>query len=557
MALAGGTIWEVQTGGSDTLNGGAFDPTRTAGMFTDGAAAVANTSGPVFTSASYNFIAGDVGAWVYIASGTNWTPGWYKVASVAASAATLNATISQAVTSPQIKPSTVVGCATVASPTAATWSIDYSQQAAAQFTYTDLASSGAGLTVSSAAKPFAKQHVGNAIVITGGTNFNTGRYVIASVAAAVATVLGPTNITSGVGASGTGGQGGALASVGLPAGIGVADNEICIQSGAYNITSASTNVSGGCVSQGTAMGLYGYGSVRGDLGTPPVLTASGISTATIISTTNSDSANCVNITVDGASLTSIRGFTIGAFCYKCWAKNCTNSGFATQGTGPTVFCRASGCTTAGAGFNSTTTGHRFIACHAAGNSVQGFLATGGGNACMFCVSSSNSGASSYGFNTGGTIGILFANCVAYANGASGFRYTGGGGITFLNCIAESNGAWGWNGSATVSFGLANCAAYNNTSGSGFTDSVGSNSRANMAEFNAAVITGSGSFFTNAASGDFSLNNTAGAGALLRATGFLGSLPDGLTAGYQDIGVAQHADPVVLLRNQGMDGGMNG
>jgi hypothetical protein len=46
-------------------------------------------------------------------------------------------------------------------------------------------------------------------------------------------------------------------------------------------------------------------------------------------------------------------------------------------------------------------------------------------------------------------------------------------------------------------------------------------------------------FTNAAGGDFSLNNTAGGGALLRATGYPGVFPGGTTTGYLDIGAAQH------------------
>jgi len=90
MALSATTIFEVETGGSDTLNGGAFDPGQTAGMLTDGAATSATGTAPVFTSASYNFVAGDVGAWIYIASGTNWIPGWYKISSVGSNAATLN-----------------------------------------------------------------------------------------------------------------------------------------------------------------------------------------------------------------------------------------------------------------------------------------------------------------------------------------------------------------------------------------------------------------------------------------------------------------------------------
>ncbi len=119
-ALSGNTIWDIRTTGSDTANGGAFDPAQTAGMFTDGAATSATGNSPVFTSASYNFVAGDVGAWVYIASGTNWTPGWYQIASVASNAATLSAAIGAAIqgTTNAVNTrfpdhaSTVAGCAT-------------------------------------------------------------------------------------------------------------------------------------------------------------------------------------------------------------------------------------------------------------------------------------------------------------------------------------------------------------------------------------------------------------------------------------------------------------
>ena len=43
------------------------------------------------TSASYNFLSGDVGKWVVVTAGTSWTVGAYKIVSVAANAATLAA----------------------------------------------------------------------------------------------------------------------------------------------------------------------------------------------------------------------------------------------------------------------------------------------------------------------------------------------------------------------------------------------------------------------------------------------------------------------------------
>lgn len=551
MALAATTVWECQTGGDDTNNGGAFDPGQTAGMFTDGAATSPATAAPVFSSASYNFVAGDVGAWVYISSGTSAggvvNAGWYHIDSVAANAATLNATIGQGVLKSTFLPSTLTGCVTGTTLTAATWSIDYSQQAAAQFTYTDLASAGAGLTVSSAAKPFAKQHVGNSIVITGGTNFTAGRYVIASVAAAVATVVGPGNITSGIGASGTGGQGGALLSPALAAGTKVANNQVWIKSGTYTITTSSTNVAGGCISEALANStignhLYeGYGAVRGDLGTAPILQLNaGVTSATIMTVLTTGNAQFIrNITFDGASQTSSRGLSQARRYnhYKLTAKNCTNDGFNLSGS-VSIFtrCVATGC----GGLPGTQYGFNLAPgavltdCEAYSNTVGGFSFAGAPTTAIRCLAYGNSGASSDGFNFNQN--VVLTNCVAYNNGRDGYRLgTASEFCTLENCIAEANAGKGYNrsSSAISTSQLINCASYNNTAGEIDTTSF---------PFTTGFVAGSGSFFTNAAGGNFSLNNTGGAGAAARAAGTPGVYPSGTTTGYLDIGAAQHQDP---------------
>lgn len=554
MALSATSIAEVQTGGSDTANGGLFDPGQTAGMFTDGAATVANTAAPVFTSASYNFIAGDVGAWVYIASGTNWLPGWYKIASVAANAATLNATIAQAALSASSLfngSSTVVGCASVASPTTATWTIDYSQQAAAQFTYTDLASAGTGLTVSSAAKPFAKQQVGNSIVITGGTNFNTGRYVIASVAAAVATVVGPTNITTGAGASGTGGQGGSFASTGAAGAVMVAGNDMFVASGTYTITSASSNVAAGCLTlpAGSAASnttkMVGYLTYRGDRGTKPILRSDGtITTFTLITTGTNNRVE--NIEADGNSRTSSRGFSFAATsatAVRCRARNCTNSGFAASNSvNSCLLCEATGCSTLGAFLSVSCT-----MCVAYSNTVHGFIQNSV-NAVNFndCVSVNNSGTSD-GFNIGTGAGQI-VNCTAYNNGRYGFYFnTGSARLEMINCLSVSNSSYGFSGATSPSDNayLYNCAGYNNGT-----------ALVNASIFPAAqqigLITLTADPFTNAGSSDFSLNNTSGGGAAVRGAGIpalsagLYGFPGLSTNDYPDVGGVQHADPVVVV-----------
>src|SRR5689334_13109908 len=132
MAVPATLIYEVEIGGSDTANGGGFDPSQTAGMFVDGAATGANTASPVFTSASYRFVAGDANAWLYIAVGG--IPGWYQIASVnvGTGAATLSAAIGAGVL-PSLTPTTVLGCHTSATLSGATWTIDYSQQVSPVF----------------------------------------------------------------------------------------------------------------------------------------------------------------------------------------------------------------------------------------------------------------------------------------------------------------------------------------------------------------------------------------------------------------------------------------
>lgn len=534
MALAATTVWEVQTGGSDTANSGAFDPGQTAGMFTDGAATSATGNSPVFSSASYNFVAGDVAAWVYIGAGTNWTPGWYKIASVAANAATLTATVGAAVTQSTLAPNTIAGVATVASPTGATWSIDYSQQTTPRFTYTDLASAGTGLTVSSVLSPFGQQHVGNSLVITGGTNFNVGRYVIASIAATVATVVGPTNITTGAGALGTGAMGGAIASIGQVGAVHRAGNKVWAKTGTYTISSASSNVAGGCITLTASTGstqtrLVGYGSVRGDNGTRPTFQASGISVFTVV--TPGIATRVENVIVDGASLTTSRGINNNAVCtiYRCKVINCTSFGININTAGAQIIlCEVTGMTSQPALQGLAT----FLGCVAHDNTSTGFSGTG---PCIDCVSVNNTGGSSRGFATY----LECNNCVAYGNGSDGFQADTAATKSpiAVNCISVNNGGFGYaavdaNGQSA---GLVNCAVYNNTSGAVDTNLP--------TALTVGFITLTGSPFTNAAGLVFSLNNTAGAGTSCRAAGIpsasgLTTLPGISTPAYLDVGAAQ-------------------
>jgi len=278
----------MQTTGSDTANGGNFDP-GCANMSTNLAATFANTASPVVTSATYTFVSGDVGAWLFNKPTGVWQGGWYPIVSVAGGAATLGAAVGfalaslpfqlagsivaggsgyavgdtitltggtivtnavltvAAVSSGAVTRVTVnargfltatpsnpvsqgatsgsgtgatfsinwmtasqsrstsygeqaaVGCASTASPTGGTWTIDYSQSAVtAANTLTGLTSAGAGLVVLCTTATVAM--IGNGIAITGGTLFNVGIYNVSNVSVGVNLALvGPGNAASGVG----------------------------------------------------------------------------------------------------------------------------------------------------------------------------------------------------------------------------------------------------------------------------------------------------------------------------------------------------------------------
>lgn len=547
MALSGSTFWEVQTGGDDTNFSGAFDPGQSAGMFTDGAATSATTAAPVFTSASYNFVAGDVGAWVFIATaGTSFIPGWYHIDSVASNAATLNGTAGQGVlwngTTFQVSATSATGCATADSPTGATWSIDYSQQAASRFTYTDLSSTGVGMTASSAGFPFGKQYVGNSIVVTGGTNFTVGRYVLASVAAGVGTFIGAANLHTGAGtdSNGAGRMGGALATPGLASSFASATAAyVFVKSGTYTLTNSTGATSGGPVSLASGGGMsvwVGYETYRADLGSRPTINAGAVTAITLVATSGSNRVTWINIDLDGNGKASLTGFAPNgsggqSVAWRMKVSNCTVTGILAPSTVARCSlynCSATGCS----GTSAITAGAYNAGLEAYGNTTVGIIVQGA-TVVVDSIAAGNSGASSDGFqfsNSGSAI-----NCSAYGNGRDGFR-SGAVETVCVNCIAEGNTGFGFgNGSASTSQAL-NCATFNNSGGSqqnwnGFIQNVGS-----------TILALASSPFTNAAAGDFSLNNTASAGASCRAAGFPGTFLRGATVGYLDIGAAQHADP---------------
>ena len=185
------------------------------------------------SSATYTFVAGDVGYYVWIPSGTNWTIGEYKISSVSGGKATL-------ATSPS-----AAGNGNTASAT-----IDRSQATSAQIVFdgvTDSATtSGTSATITVTGVGTTAADVGNWLNITGGTNFTTGVYQIVSVvvgAAGVGTWTLDRNCSSGAGAAMTGNMGGCFGSVSKVAAIMVSQNKAFLKNGCGGSAAGSTNIS--------------------------------------------------------------------------------------------------------------------------------------------------------------------------------------------------------------------------------------------------------------------------------------------------------------------------
>lgn len=422
---------------------------------------------------------------------------------------------------------------------------DYSQQDTPNTVGSDISTTdGVGngtTTFTSATGNFGTTIVGNIIRLNGGTGgLAAGWYQVTARASTTSITLDRT-VAAGTGITMT--IGGALGSPGMVGGVGlVSNNRIFIKAGTYTVTSATPNISGGCFSPGALL-LYveGYETTRGDLGVKPIIIADGVITTFTLFTLSSNFIKLMNIELDGNNRTSSRGVALGASSlYRIVGRNFTNSAFVGLSSSSLLIeCLATGCSTLSAFVNCNC-----YSCIATANTFTGFI-VGNTFYTVNCISYGNTGGTTDGFLTSATNPGSFINCVAYGNGRDGFRLTSAHCVA-VNCIAESNTGTGFNSTGSISQ-LRNCAAYLNTAG----NVVITGTFAANYDF----VTGIGSFFTNAAAGDFTLNNTTGGGEDVRGVGLPGPFPLGLTVGYIDIGAAQHADPPVVPGGSGNEVGM--
>lgn len=400
---------------------------------------------------------------------------------------------------------------------------DYTQQDSPQKSGTDLTMHATTNTkVQPISAGVANADKGNMIQISAGTNWTPGLYEIKNQDGTYWT-LDRSPCAAGEANTATYRMGGAFATIGNVGAFALWEGTVFIK-GNQTITSASTNISGGCLSTSTGLTRFvGYSSTRTVETTdakPVVTLDSGVANATILAT-NDARVIVINLAFNGAGQTASRGIFRHRVVYRCDFTNFTNSAVkvnAHTDVAPAIFCTATGCSAATA-FSCST-----LFCEAWGNTYTAY------GACRHHIHSlayGNTGASTDGF----TVCDMMVGCVAVANGRDGIGEEWPYAAALINNICESNGRYGWWIQANGV--LLNNAHYNNASGV--------YNATPLCTVGTIAVT-AGSVFVDAANGNFALNNTASRGALLRAAGFPSTFPAGLTASYRDIGAAQHADP---------------
>lgn len=374
--------------------------------------------------------------------------------------------------------------------------------------------------------------VGNIIQITGGTA-TAGFYEITAVD--VGNNRWTLDRSAGTSTQTVVGRmGGCLLTIAKPLTAYLAGQIVYVKSGTYTITSAIALPSGGGDAYNTCW-IIGYGTTRGDRGKPLIQTSSAIQ----MMTANSGGGwHVSDFEFDGTDVAthgfSSNGGTSGVqvTTMRLKVSRCTSVGIRHDGYSAVVDCEVTDLK-AGASWGILTQA-------AIGNHIHDTPGTGIGAVNAFNNIVSGAGSLGISILTGGSYADIGSACnnIVYNCGLHGIKNDYGRPSLIRNNIMTNNGGYGLylagygTPARTPSFGVVdNNAFYSNTSGNRYQAETGSND-----------VTLSSTPFINAASGNFSLNNTSGGGAACRAAGFPGAFPGGLTTGYLDIGAAQHQTP---------------
>lgn len=437
---------------------------------------------------------------------------------------------------------------------------NYSNQNAAQLTLTDCTTSGAAATtLSSVTGGFTAAIVGNIVQIASGTNFQTGFYEVITFTDTNNVVLDRTPTSGGAGSVGNMKLGGAFAGiVKARTALAVAGNKLEVMAGTYTAAATIGSVATRCT-------IRGFNTTPGDCDADPTLTRPVIQAGT-------NGTAGITLAAAGSTITSIDWYgpssslrwagVITISGAGCTVQNCIFRGDISGGGGPIA---TSGNYTAVLGnyFNDPklAAASDGILRHSGGvpagiliegNYVKGGTAAVSGGVAYGVANLAN--ADNYWTIRNNVfdslqIGVQVSQGVGYVIEDNIFWTCTGDSITFAvastlirNNLILKSGGYHINPSISQ---FESPRMDNNFLGSSAMAATSGDYSSNLVTTNPEWVRTdlhvTADPFTSQATGDWTLNNTAGAGAVVRAATLPKRWVGTITLNYRDGGGVQHLD----------------
>jgi hypothetical protein len=551
MAASNYTIWEMRYNGSD-YNSGCFDPNAT--LATTLSSANGTSTFPSVTSSNYTFSASDVGHYLYVKSGTNWTPGWYQIISAAGSSCVVNATAGQYVGA-NLDAIGTNGVGSAASLSSGTWTVDYTQSSSARYNYSDInIASHSTSVITSTGSTFTQAHLGNSIRLIGNiAGFTTGIYVISTISA------GGTSATLDR-AAGTAGTQGCTAYVGggtttfrqlhydlsLTVG-GNGSMMVYLKNDGIFYQYGNTNLGGQCTPT-----FAGYGTYRFDRSKATIY--AGEPNTYMFPRGDGLWQRTKDLIFAGNGFTGCRIFSLGnnqsySMCVNCEFYNLVSNGGAGIAYKKCYFYNVqapSGYLFENCVFsNCVTTSNNLITNASLYN-------------CLITGCTSNSAFMWWNPTQISSNTSTVSGCIFYNNTLNPIGSYNNFGISTRNCLAIYNNIFA-NNSASPITGVSDFAFYNiesesnafySNGGSGIGTGTNTFSSNKFVIINPVILTETP--FVDAASGDFRLNDLPGGGRLCKANGIMTPFYGSTAA--RNINIGGYQSPVVPAITN-MNGGM--
>lgn len=394
--------------------------------------------------------------------------------------------------------------------------------------------------------------VGNVVHMATGTNVTVGFYEITGQTSSTWTV-DRNVVTSGTTTNATGKMGGCSATIGNLSGVMVASNKMWIKNGTYSENSLTFSA-GVVTPSGTVAPTWisGYDATRGDLypgsanvANRPVFNYGAAGTAWTF--TNTWWIENVQVKANSGTFPTCINANNLSIVQNCLLRDYTTTAFFNSaGNRPTLsYCEitagngASGKALSG-GTNALVINNYIHDITGGGSSTV--VAITGNGVIIGNIMDTISGAGSHGVaNSQG--GLTLLDNTFYSLGGDGTRLNTTMHSTLIKGnIFDTNTGFGLNQNTSAwpsAYRWDGNAYYNNTAGAKQNLTSTSGNYNSAPYVNTLDQTLSGDPFTSASGADFTLNNTAGAGAACRGTGYPPTFPTLTTVAVPDMGPVQH------------------